>query len=358
MIALTGPLAAPAVMSALALTGTPVSLSGTLSGRGEGIDAGDWPVLTPGEARLDAVAVVPNGALMRYTAVMGLSAHALDGHQVLGVKEIAAPAETGWTTNVRQQELAAEIARQILAAPPDLPVAHLRGRLPMIGIWASSRLRAARMMPSGTGIVPPRGPDAVHVVERQSRFSGYFAVEEHRLTHALHRGGHSPALTREAFLMGDAAVLLPWDPLRDRLLVVEQFRFAPALRGDPQPWLLEPIAGRVDAGEDVEDALRREAREEAALEVGRLFPAVSIYPSPGAVCEFIYHYVGIADLPDGSAGIHGATNEAEDIRGHLIPRRQLSAMVADGQITNGPLVLLSLWLDAQAEGLRAELAAG
>ncbi|WP_265500734.1 NUDIX domain-containing protein [Paracoccus beibuensis] len=357
MIALTGPLASPAVMDALQLTETPLTLHATLSGRGAGADRGDWPVLTPGGAPLAAMGVVPNGALMRYIAVMGLAGHALDGQQVLGIAGIGQPAGPPWSAEPSRQELAAEIARQIVASPPELSADHLARRLPMIGIWASSRLRAARMQPSGDGIVAPPEADAVRVIERHTRFSGYFAVEERRLTHALHEGGHSPVVTREAFLMGDAAVLLPWDPHRDRVLLVEQFRFAPAVRGDPQPWLLEPVAGRVDTGETVEDALRREAREEAALDVGRLFPAASIYPSPGAVCEFIYHYVGIADLPDGSAGIHGAASESEDIRGHLIPRAQLSAMVEDGQITNGPLVLLSLWLDARADRLRAELGA-
>ncbi|MFC0201618.1 NUDIX domain-containing protein [Paracoccus rhizosphaerae] len=358
MIVLTGPLAARAVLDALCLEGTAMTLNASLAGVGGGIDRNHWPVLTPAAGTTPGVAVVPNDALRRYAAVMGLQVYEFDSHHILGIAGIGPAEGAKWRQDPAKQDLAAEIARQIVQAPAELSVDHLAWRLPMIGIWASSRLRAARMEPSGKGVVPPPDADAVRVVERRTRFSGYFAVEEHRLSHALHEGGHSDPVTREAFLMGDAAVLLPWDPQRDRVLLVDQFRFAPAVRGDPQPWLLEPVAGRVDAGEAVEDALRREAREEAALDVGRMFPAASVYPSPGAVCEFIYHYVGIADLPDGSAGVHGAESEAEDIRGHLMPRRQLSDMVRDGQITNGPLVLLSLWLDAQADRLKAELAGG
>ena len=358
MIVLTGPLATGAVLDALCLEGTAVTLDASLSGAGGGIDRDEWPVLTPAGGTVSAVTVVPNDALWRYAAVMGLKVHELGGRRILGIAGIGPAEEVTWRPDPARQDLAAEIARQIVQAPPELSVDHLAWRLPMIGIWASSRLRAARTGLSGKGVVSPPDANAVRVIERQTRFSGYFAVEEHRLSHALHEGGHSDPVTREAFLMGDAAVLLPWDPRRDRVLLVEQFRFAPAVRGDPQPWLLEAVAGRVDAGETVEDALRREAREEAALEVGRLFSAASVYPSPGAVCEFIFHYVGIADLPDGNAGVHGADSEAEDIRGHLMPRRQLSDMVRDGQITNGPLVLLSLWLDAQADRLKAELAGG
>nr|WP_241865547.1 NUDIX domain-containing protein [Paracoccus salsus] len=226
----------------------------------------------------------------------------------------------------------------------------------MIGVWADSRLRAAAGTRSGGHLVAARAPGDVRRLERREPYAGFFAVELWDLAHRTHEGGFTPVVTREGFVMGDAVVVLPWDPARDRLLVIEQFRFAPALRHDPQPWLLEPIAGRVDAGESVQQAARREAMEEAGLRLGRLFPAVHHYPSPGAVTEFLYLYVGIADLPDDSAGVHGLDGETEDIRGHLIDRADLARMVHDGQVTNGPLAMLSLWLDRKKDDLLAELA--
>lgn len=352
MITLVGLLAMPPMLEALGLKGRPVTLAGRLTGGGLwGVDRGSWPAIGPGEA-LAGVEVQGNAALARYAQVMNLRPVDWQGRQVLGV------AGQGTTEGARPDpNLAAEIARQIIDAG-DHPAEHLAWRLPMIAIWAASRLRARGRGHSGGDVVARRAGDAVRVIDRRPRFAGYFAVEERRLTHALHQGGHSAPMTREAFLMGDAAVLLPWDPGRDRVLVIEQFRFAPAMRGDPQPWLLEPIAGRVDAGETPEAAIGREAREEAGLDLRRLIHAFDAYPSPGAVCEFLFHYVGIADLPDGTAGIHGLDSESEDIRGHLMDRADLSAMVAAGRITNGPLIALSLWLDARAADLGVEPAPG
>ena len=74
----------------------------------------------------------------------------------------------------------------------------------------------------------------------------------------LFGGGQSAPLLREVFVATDAALVLPYDPLRDRVLLVEQFRMGPYGRGDPRPFLLEPVAGRIDAGETPEEAARRE----------------------------------------------------------------------------------------------------
>ncbi|WP_410219402.1 NUDIX domain-containing protein [Paracoccus sp. (in: a-proteobacteria)] len=352
-VVLIGPLCGPQLMAALDLQGDAVVLRGELrGGKRAGIDRDDWPRLVEGDARLQGMKVEANAALQRYASVMGLHPVLHEGATVMGVSfKGEGPA---WQVDDARDALAAEIARQILAAPGGIAASDGAARLPMTGVWAASRLRAQAMPPSGGDVVARRTRDSVTILDRHQPFLGFFGVEEQRLTYPLHAGGVSRPARREAFLMGDAVVLLPWDPVRDRVLVVEQFRFAAFLRGDPQPWLLEPIAGRVDAGEDVEAAILREAREEAALEIRRLIPCFQAYPSPGAVCEFIYHFIGIVDLPDDVAGIHGLDGEAEDIRGHLLDRAALSRMVDQGQLTDAPLIALSLWLDSRAARLRKE----
>lgn len=355
-VIVVGPLAQPLLMQALDLQGPPIQLSGSLQGgRQAGLRRDDWPVLLDDGRVLQGRAVTPTPQLKRYAAVMNLPLCDVDGHKVMGILG-AGDKGTPWQADSDRDALNAEIARQILAASDDADPEVLAWRLPMIGIWASSRIRAGRMPISGQGVVARRGADAVRTLDRDQRFHGYFAVEERSLTHDLHRGGTSARVTREGFLMGDAVVMLPWDPVRDRVLIIEQFRFAPYLRGDRQPWQLEPIAGRVDAGETVESAILREAREEAALDITTLLPCFNCYPSPGAVCEFLYQFIGVANLPDDITGVHGLDAEAEDIRSHVMDRARLTDLVDQGQITNGPLSTLSLWLDARADRLRAELA--
>lgn len=344
---LVGILADLRMLAVWGLSGQRENLPGALQGGARaGIDRDGWPRLVAGQGTVAALRVVPNAALERYAAVMGLAAP----EGILGVG-------AGGPEGAAQVDLAVAIARHIRAAPADCGAGDIARRLPMIGVLAASELRGAASPPSGAPLVDPRSPADVQILEQETGFTGYFAVDICHLRHRTHAGGLSPVVRREVFVSGDAVVMLPWDPVRDRVLLIEQFRMAPLLRRDPQPWLLETVAGRIDAGETVEDAARREAREEANLAVTRLFPAIHTYPSPGAQAEYIYLYVGIADLPDGIAGVHGLASEAEDIRGHLVERADLTRMVMDGQVVNGPLVMLALWLELRHAAIRTELAA-
>ncbi len=352
---LVGPLAHPALRTALSVDGREAVISGRLHGGAEaGIIAGGWPELVAAPGDLPAVEAGMTPELSRYTAVMGLKPLPHPQGQVLGAVEGAGQGAP-WDATRWLPELAAEIARLILEAPRDRPAAQIARRLPMLGIWADSRIRGRATPPSGGDLVPLRDSSDVRVTARHEPFAGYFAVETWHLSHRTHAGGFTPDMRREGFVTGDAVVVLPWDPKRDRVLLIEQFRMGPVMRHDPQPWLLEAVAGRVDAGESVESAARREALEEADLRIGQLFQAMSHYPSPGALTEFLYLFVGIADLPDGIEGVHGLADETEDIRGHLVDRAKLTRMALAGQITNGPLALLALWLDREAGRLRAAL---
>ncbi len=195
-------------------------------------------------------------------------------------------------------------------------------------------------------------PGDVQVAGHRAPYKGFFAVEEYDLRFRRFDGGMSDVVSRTAFVTGDAVTVLPYDAVRDRVLLIEQFRPAPFVRGDAECWSLEAIAGRVDAGETPEVAARREAVEEAGLVLGDLLFVAGYYPSPGAVAEYLYSYVALTDLPDGIAGVFGLEGEAEDIRGHLVGFDALMGVVASGEINNAPLVLTALWLARERGKLR------
>ncbi len=248
--------------------------------------------------------------------------------------------------------LAGPMVGEIALCAGQVPAEALHARLGMIRTRAAARLRG-RAHPAPASLRRDWGREAVRESARRLPWAGFFTVEQSELCFRRFDGAMSAPVERAGFVSGDAAIVLPYDPARDLVLLIEQFRYGPFLRDDARPWTLEPIAGRIDAGESPEEAARREAREEAGLDLERLEQVSAHYPSPGANSEFFYCYVGLARLDASMQGVGGLEAEAEDIQSHVIGFGRLMELVSSGEANCGPLVLLALWLEANRPRLRA-----
>ncbi len=192
----------------------------------------------------------------------------------------------------------------------------------------------------------------IRSLETRQPYQNYFSVTEQDIQVPRFDGGISDVVTRAAFVSGDAVAVLPYDAKRDRVLLIEQFRFAPHVNGDKSPWKLEAVAGRIDPGETPQQTARREMHEETGLEVGQLIPVASYYPAPGAVTEYMYAFVGLVDLPDGSGGIAGLQQEAEDIKSHVLDFAEAQDLIAIGAVDTGPLITALFWLSLHRDNIR------
>jgi len=242
-------------------------------------------------------------------------------------------------------------AADFMALRGTVPAAQIAARYGAMLVRGASHVRAQAAQPAT--LRRKAGAGDLDVAGRSQPYARFFAVEEWRVGWRQFDGTMGAPVDRAVFVMTDAVTVLPYDPVRDRVLLIEQFRAGPMARGDAAAWQLEAVAGRIDPGESPEEAARREAREEAGLELGALLPVAGYYPSPGAVSEYLYSYVALTDLPDGVAGVFGEASEAEDIRGHLVGFDRLMALVATGEIANAPLILTALWLQRERARLRA-----
>ncbi len=239
-------------------------------------------------------------------------------------------------------------AAEVMEAYGQATPAQIAWRFPMIRARAAAWVAAGQE--PGTGAFTS-GTVTVEKVKRP--YTEYFSLQEYTLRHPLIGGGMSPPITRAAFLATDAAIVLPYDAARDRVLLVEQFRMGPFARGDRFPWSLEPVAGRVDAGETPEACAYRETVEEAGVTLTGLEAISRSYPSPGCSTEFFHIFLGHADLPDALARNGGMADEHEDIAVHLLSFDDLMARVDAMEAKHGPLVLAALWLCRNRDRLRA-----
>lgn len=242
---------------------------------------------------------------------------------------------------------AAEVMALIRHATPEA----ILTRYGMLESRVASRARA-QANPAPVSLRRRASAADVEIAAHRRPYTWFFGVEEADLRFRRFDGSLSPVVTRAGFVMADAVTVLPYDPVRDRVMLVEQFRFGPWTRGDATPWSLEPIAGRIDGQETPEGAVRREAQEEAGLALRDLRLVSRYYVSPGAVTEYIHSYVGLADLPDSAQGISGLETEAEDIRAHVIAFERLMDMVASGEVENAPLLISAQWLAMNRAALR------
>jgi nudix-type nucleoside diphosphatase (YffH/AdpP family) len=242
-------------------------------------------------------------------------------------------------------------AREVMSYLGRFSGSALQFRRGQIEARAEQRVRAARMPRPVVGWDCPA--DEVELIDVQADHAGYFRAETLRLRHPTFAGGRSEEITREVFVAADAAIVLPYDPVRDRILLVEQFRMGPWRRGAAFPWMLEPVAGRIDPGETAEDCVRREAEEEAGLHLRDLLVVGTGYPTPGYSTEYFHIFCGLCDLPDGVEGHHGQADEHEDIRTHVLTWAQAEDLLSRGEADNIPLVLALTWLSRERPRLRA-----
>lgn len=201
--------------------------------------------------------------------------------------------------------------------------------------------------------------DDVEVIERETPFRGYFRMDRYRLRHRLFAGGWSEPMVREVLERGHAVAVILYDPVRDEVVLIEQFRpgaYAAAqsidIAADMSPWLLEVVAGIIDEGETPEEVARREAVEEAGLEVQDMVFACRILASPGCTSETITIYCGRVDATD-AGGTFGLTYEHEDIRVVVVPTDEAFRWLADGRFPNATAAVALYWLQANRERLRA-----
>lgn len=194
-------------------------------------------------------------------------------------------------------------------------------------------------------------PLDVKIISKKTVFKGFFQMVKLTFKHKLFEGGWSGPIERELFERGHAAALLPYDPVRDEVILIEQIRVG-ALQ-DSYPWQLEIVAGMMDADESVEELVRREAMEEAGVDVSQLSTITRFYPSSGGCTEKLDVLIGQVDASK-AGGVHGLDYENEDIRVHVMSREQAYALVKNGKIENGASIIALQWLELNREELLSQ----
>lgn len=207
------------------------------------------------------------------------------------------------------------------------------------------------------------GYDDVSIAAESDAYDGFFSIRSLELKHRLHPISKTAAepqwsgtVHRECFMRNQVASVLPYHLETDSVVLNEEFRIGAQLQSPEarrhlqSPWLLEIVAGICESGEDPEATARREAAEEAGLEIDRLELVHRYLPSPGGSNEFINLYCGLLrTLP--KPGIFGLDSENENIRTHVLKRTEALELLTSGRICNAATIIALQWLELNRTGL-------
>ncbi|MBX3708505.1 MAG: NUDIX domain-containing protein [Gammaproteobacteria bacterium] len=181
-------------------------------------------------------------------------------------------------------------------------------------------------------------------------YDGVFRTVRYHLQFRLFHGGWSPTVVRELMERKPAVAILPYDPVLDQVVLIEQFR--PGAFANPQsPWLIEVVAGLIDKKQTPEEVALREASEEAGCEILDLYPICEYFVSPGGSNEYLWLFCGRIDASN-AGGIHGLHEENEDIRTFTLPAEEAFILVQEGSIKTSPAIISLQWLQLNREWLK------
>lgn len=146
---------------------------------------------------------------------------------------------------------------------------------------------------------------------------------------------------RELVRGGRCAVVIPYDPARDEIVVIRQFRIGAALAtANAAP--LELPAGGIDEDEDPAEAAARELFEETGLRAKAVSHCFTMLSTPGLTDEAALVFLAIVDTYN-LERMGGKADEDEDILPVRAPADALVEAVDAGRVENGFLVACTHW---------------
>jgi ADP-ribose pyrophosphatase len=178
----------------------------------------------------------------------------------------------------------------------------------------------------------------------EDRGGGFYRYERYRIRL------DGATIERDTVRVGRVVVIIPVDLERDEIVLIRQFRLGAHLalgKGD----VVEVPAGRVERGEDVAVAARRECQEEIGTAPQALIPVFDLMPSAGSSDEHMFFFLAVVDasrVPERA----GAAHEQEDTRPIRVAIDRALEALGTGGLHYGAAVISLQWLALNRVRLR------
>lgn len=196
----------------------------------------------------------------------------------------------------------------------------------------------------------PFSQNDYEIIKRETLHEGFLRLVRYHLRHRTFDGHWTQVFNREVVERKPAAAILPYDPVLDQVILIEQFRIG-AIANPQSPWIIEIIAGIYDATEKPVEVVKREAKEEADCEILDLYSICEYFVSPGGGNEYMHLFCGRVDASN-AGGIYGLLEENENIRAFALSADEAFIMLQEGKVRTSPAIIALQWLQLNREWLR------
>ena len=179
------------------------------------------------------------------------------------------------------------------------------------------------------------------ILKKKNLYNGFFKMNEVTLKYKKYDGSWTNKIKRELFGGAKVSAVLPYDPIKNEIVLIQQFRPGTISKNDNN-YLDEIVAGIIDPGETPEETAIRECYEETGCKIKKLTPIQGYFPAPGSSESYYYLYLGeIKTISE--TRIMGLESENEDIFVKSYKIDEVRSKMNDGKILNGLTLIALQW---------------
>ena len=179
------------------------------------------------------------------------------------------------------------------------------------------------------------------IINKKNIHNGFFKMNEYILKYKKYDGSWSKEVKREIFGGAMVSAVLPYDPVKREIVLIQQFR-AGTIAKEFNNYLYEIVAGIIESGETAEDTAKRECLEETGCKIKKITPIQGYFPAPGSSESFYHLFLGEIDTFEGER-VMGLESENEDILVRSYKLSDVKEMMEKGEILNGLTLIALQW---------------
>ena len=179
------------------------------------------------------------------------------------------------------------------------------------------------------------------IINKKDLYSGFFKLKKYEFIHQKHDGSWTDQVEREIFSGAHVSTLLPYDPVKNEIILIKQFRAGVISRYDDD-YLYEIVAGIIDKNESPEETAKRECFEETGCIVNKVTPVQGYFPAPGSSESYYNLFLGEVNSFEGER-IRGLETENENILVKSYKVEEVRNMLKKGEIKNGLALVALQW---------------